>query len=532
MTERIKKYKALLLLLGGALTAMTMLIPKIGIIEWLSLSPAILVFLVLVNDKSVKFRTLFFNSMLFTGPFYFMNFYWLLYMHTTLESSNSPTGAWLLATFMFIAVSGIYMVFGSLAILAFGLLARSRFSQKYKFIQPLLFACVWTVFEWTQTFGWWGVPWAKLALGQIEMLTMIQSASLFGSYFVGFLILLVNSYFAMALISPNKKKIAAFICVAVILCNFSFGAVKTLTYKDEGEPIKAAAIQGNLSSAEKWGADKLEKSKQAYGGLSKDAADEGATLIVWPETALPYVLLDSQSLTEFVTGVAKETNTTMLVSAFYETNDPYNLYNSIFEVDSNGEFGDSVYHKKHLVPFGEFVPMRDLFMTICPPLANVGMVDQDISSGNDTSIMDTEYGKIGSEVCFDSIYENVTIEAVRDGAQLITVSTNDSWFKDSAAVYMHNSQSKLRAIESGRYIIRAANTGISSIIKPTGESIADKAPLVTGYVIGDVYLSDTITPYVLWGNIFVYICIAFTAFLLIWHIVVVIVEKKLKRDAV
>ena len=119
---------------------------------------------------------------------------------------------------------------------------------------------------------------------------------------------------------------------------------------------------------------------------------------------------------------------------------------------------------------------------------------------------------------------------VKDGAELIAVSTNDSWFWDSAAVHMHNAQSQFRALESGRYVVRSANTGVSSIISPTGEVLDELEPLVDGYVIADVYLRDSQTLYTLTDDVFAYACLVLCAVcVLAWPIEKIWLLKESKQ---
>ena len=172
------------------------------------------------------------------------------------------------------------------------------------------------------------------------------------------------------------------------------------------------------------------------------------------------------------------------------------------------------YAKRHLVPFGEYVPMRDLIMTLIPPLAEVSALDGDISPGDDSALFETSWGQIGSLICFDSIYETLALDSVRDGAELMLISSNDNWFYDSAAVYQHQAQAQFRAIETGRYFVRAASSGISSVIAPDGELLARIEALEEGYAVAEVYTRETKTPYTVIGNLFVYLCIAFCTFLL------------------
>ena len=172
---------------------------------------------------------------------------------------------------------------------------------------------------------------------------------------------------------------------------------------------------------------------------------------------------------------------------------------------------DTTYAKRRLVPFGEFVPMRDFICAVFPFLDEIAMLESDITAGNDSALFETEYGKVGSLICFDSIYEELARDSVRDGAQLLCISTNDSWFGDSAALYQHNAQAILRSIETGRYTVRAANTGVSSIITNKGEIVDMMPPLTRGYALGTVEFIRKNTLYTNVGNILVYISIAFTA---------------------
>jgi apolipoprotein N-acyltransferase len=163
------------------------------------------------------------------------------------------------------------------------------------------------------------------------------------------------------------------------------------------------------------------------------------------------------------------------------------------------------------VPFGEFVPFRNLVMTLVPPLAEINTLAEDIPAGEDSVVFDLEVGQVGSLICFDSIYERNAMDSLQNGAQLLAVSTNDSWFTDSRGVWMHHAQSQLRAIETGRYVVRSANTGVSSVINDRGEVLESLAPLKTGYVLETARISDRVTVYSVIGNVFAYACISLCA---------------------
>ena len=307
----------------------------------------------------------------------------------------------------------------------------------------------------------------------------------------------------------KNEKLFAYVALVIFCVNLTFGFAVTLTYNEGGEPVKVAVLQGNISSSEKWESDSAEKMLDIYKDLTESAAAEGAEIVVWPETALPYVLFDSDVLVEFVSDLARDNEVTILVSAFTVDEKCEQRYNSVIEVRPDGNFGDKIYSKQRLVPFGEFVPMREFVTFIFPPLANIGMLGDDLLAGSESVVIDSVSGKIGCALCFDSIYEKVIIDSVRNGAELIAISTNDSWFSDSAALDMHNAQARLRAIESGRYVVRSANTGISSIIDPMGNVVKELGALERGYVVSDVSLRDQSTLYTVIGNLFVYLCVAF-----------------------
>ena len=202
----------------------------------------------------------------------------------------------------------------------------------------------------------------------------------------------------------------------------------------------------------------------------------------------------------------------MLAGAFFE--EGADEYNSVFAFEPDGKLNETVYFKRRLVPFGEFVPFASVIEKIIPPLASLNAFSSDITSGKDSNIIKTDNADLGCLICFDSIYESLARDSVKDGAQVFMIATNDSWFSDSAALRMHNNQARLRAIETRRSVVRAANTGISSVITPTGEILDSVGALKKGLIVEEVELNDGLTLYTRIGNLFVYLCGAFVAVLL------------------
>ena len=208
---------------------------------------------------------------------------------------------------------------------------------------------------------------------------------------------------------------------------------------------------------------------------------------------------------------------TLLVGAFtYEGDDEYN---TIVTVLPDGSLHETEYHKRHLVPFGEYVPYRAFFEAVLPVLTDIGMLPYDLSEGKSANVIELGEVNIGSLICFDSIYDELARDSAKAGAEIFAVSTNDSWFSDSAALRMHNAQAALRSIENRKYTIRAANTGISSIISPNGIIEEELGALKRGYVYSEIYANSHRTLYSYVGNTFVYICI-------LWLILCFLCEKR------
>jgi apolipoprotein N-acyltransferase len=350
-----------------------------------------------------------------------------------------------------------------------------------------------------------------LPIAQTFYITGLQNASLFGSYFVTFAIVAVNMLLAYALvniISISRVRIGAI--AALVLLVFQYGSgliIYAATDVTEGEKIRIACIQGNISSSEKWDVSSSDKTLYNYEKYTVEAAREGADIVLWPETAIPYNLSEYEEYAELFAEMSN-TNGVYILVGTYVNNEEGNALNSLVCFTPDGEQLDTVYSKRHLVPFGEYVPFRPFIETFVPPLAELVLSSDDIYPGEGAQIIETDEGiALGGLICFDSIYDELTLETVRGGAELICLSTNDSWFVDSVALDMHNAQAQIRAIESGRYVARAANTGISTVITPKGEVIERLEPLVEGKIVCDVYATDRTTVWSVIGNTFIYLLI-------------------------
>ncbi|MBQ7336921.1 MAG: apolipoprotein N-acyltransferase [Clostridia bacterium] len=521
---RHPRLRVLFLAFSGILTGLTVIYPKLGVLEWLSLIPAMLVLYDIAQQEEdgegIRLRRVYAMGLLFFMCYYLMNFHFFLAMYPLEFTDLSRGAALFVVMFAWWGLSLFQALGAAFVFVAFIAFSRSALVRRLSFLRIFLLGALWIILEWGQTLFWSGVPWGRLALGQVETPVMIATASLLGSYIISLCLVLFNATVAYAVLHTDRLRLCAFVCGGILLFQAGGGVLITLrttgnVESDRENTLRIAAIQGNIGSADKWDMSS-EEVFLTYYDLTEQAAASGAELIVWPETAVPLTILEYPTYVGELSELAQKYQVTIFVGAFTENQDG-EKYNSIIVFEQDGGISESVYSKRHLVPFGEYVPMRALVLTLVPPLAN--LVQADVLAGDDAAVYESAYGGIGSLICFDSIYEMLAIDSVRQGAELLTISTNDSWFFDSAAARMHNAQAQLRAVETGRWVIRAASTGISSIITPAGEIVARQDALTQGILTGTVVFREEMTLYTRVGNVVVWACMAYAVVLLAARVV-------------
>lgn len=519
-----------MLVASGALTGLCLAFPKLGVLEWLTIVPYLLVCFTLASDEAVKLRRLYTAGLWFNMGFSLVIFHWFVYMYPLEFAGLSPAAALVVVIVAWWGLSLLQSLFGALLPPMLALLLRGRIARRVPTLAIPAVAALWCIREWCQTLIWTGVPWGRLAIGQTEMTVMLGTARYLGSYAITFALVAFNACVAYALLHADKKRTCMLTALGLLAAQLVVGGVVLLTdgLHATDRTVTFAAVQGNISSTDKWKMSANE-SFYEYLDLSVEAAEQGADVIVWPETAVPK--LGESPRTTYparLSSLAKE-HDAVILAGYYISDDEGNHYNSIRAYDTDGRHVDPYYAKRHPVPFGEYVPMRSVVEVLVPPLTEISQLSGDVAAGECSAVFDTAHGRIGALICFDSIYEMLAVDSVRDGAEVLSVSTNDSWFFDSAAVYMHNAQAKLRAVETGRYVVRTATTGVSSIITPTGKVVDELPPLEQGVLYGEVELRSDMTMYVCTGNLLVWLCIAGGVALLADHILCRVNSHKEKR---
>jgi apolipoprotein N-acyltransferase len=359
----------------------------------------------------------------------------------------------------------------------------------------------WVLLEYLRGVLLSGFPWSFLAHSQYNVLPLIQAASVTGTYFLSFLIVGVNCLIYDSLTKRRFPLVYGSFIVCLLAACLVFG------FHRLGEPVKgtlsASIIQGNISQDVKFDDAYKAAIIRTYSTLTLDRS-RGSDLVIWPETAMPFVFLRDGASRALRTLPEALSNDLLLGTISQDGRGRY--YNSAYVIGRKGEVL-AEYRKNHLVPFGEYTPLVDYF----PFLEGISAAAGDFFPGPSHDPMTTDAGKIGMLICYEGVFPSITNDTVRRGAEVLVNITNDAWFGKSSAPYQHFACYVFRAIETDRYVLRAANTGISAVIDPRGRTCAKTGLFKEDVLSGPFSLRKGETFYVRYGDWFVGLCGLFLA---------------------
>ncbi len=382
--------------------------------------------------------------------------------------------------------------------------AACRLREKLKLSIVLTLPVLWVALEFVRSFFLSGFPWATLGYSQQSHLAVIQSADLFGVYGLSFLLILTNASLAECWPAFKEKSashvpwMGIAVSAALFFANLGYGYWRLEQDLDSrAETLSTAMIQGNIDQSVKWDPSNQHRTVETYQDLSlRSAIDEPIELIVWPESATPFYFQDGGPLSKAVVETAAKTGAYLLFgSPAYEIeNRRYRYLNSAFLLSGKGGvLGRS--DKIHLVPFGEYVPLAPFLPFIDKLVVGIG----DFSPGT-VSPLPLNGHQIGVLVCFEGIFPELARDYVRTGSDLLVNITNDAWFGRSSAPYQHLAMTRFRAVENRIWVARAANTGITAFIAPSGK-ITGQTPLFENrFLTGRVGFGAATTVYTRAGD--------------------------------
>ncbi len=434
--------------------------PGMPALSWISLIP---LFLFL---QTVPARKAFFTGWLAGVGYFLCMIYWVTISMVTyggLASWLSISALVLLCIYM-----GLYHGFFCLII--------ARVMQQKQAMPIWLAACTWVGLDYIRSFLFSGLPWMDIGYFQYQS-PIRQLADLGGHHGLTFLILLVNGVL-YRFWQNRSMRCSINQTWPVLLCitmAFSYSPLRLKQINAtilKAPVLQTGVIQGNINQAVKWQASNKLASVNKYIALTNKAlqTDQPPKFILWPETSLPfYPTFDPIFYHVLAETVLKEnSNYELLCGAphIIQKEKGYDLYNAalILRGDKSMDF----YFKQHLVPFGEYIPLRNILPFPKAIVESIG----DFTPGTTPSVLQIQQAKIGTLICIEGIYPDLARKQVVQGANILANITNDAWFGRSSAPTQHLAMTILRAIENRRSLARAANTGISALISPTGEILA------------------------------------------------------------
>jgi apolipoprotein N-acyltransferase len=369
-------------------------------------------------------------------------------------------------------------------------------------------AC-WVATEWMRGWVGGGFPWALLGTSQATVTPVIQLASVTGVFGVSALVALVSAAAAVtALTTQSRQRWAAAGVLVLVAVVTALGVWRVAggSLVTQGPVLKVGLLQGNVQ--DKWNPLYRQEILDRYLRLSQQVISVGARLVVWPESSTPFFFEAESADAEPVRELARTTRTSMVIGTDQFERDAAGdrIYNSVVMIGEDGA-SRGTYRKMQLVPFGEYVPLKKLLFFVGPLVQKVS----DFSPGTEPVVLESAGVRTGVAVCYEVVYPWIPRAFAARGAQLLTTITNDSWFGRSSAPYQHFEQASVRAVEQGRYLVRAANTGISGVVDPYGRVLQASPLFEETALTADVRLISSRTIYSYLGDVVAWVCAAAAA---------------------
>jgi apolipoprotein N-acyltransferase len=397
--------------------------------------------------------------------------------------------AWLSAGFTALFILALSL-FGALQGAAFAALRPAALPP---WLPPLLFAAVWTGVEWLRGRLFTGFPWLTLGYSQSD--TWLRGFVPVGGVLLASFVTALCAAWLMQLSGATRARLPRRAAASAVSLLALWAAGAALIHapwtQDTGASLDVALLQGNVQQRLKWRPEQKAATLVLYAGMTREVW--GHDLILWPETAIPDFAHRVRDFLDDLRAESLEHRGDVLIGLPVRSEDGDRYYNALLSLKHPNVY----YHKRHLVPFGEYLPWRELI----GPLARfLGVRFDDYSTGTSLRpLLHLDGVPAGMSICYEDIFGEEMRQALPEAAYLINVS-NDAWFGDSLAPHQHLQMARLRALETGRWLLRATNTGISALIAPDGR-IARQAPQFERHTLtGRITLREGATPYVRWGD--------------------------------
>ena len=452
-------------------------------------------------EGAQRVRQAFFVTLVFSAGYFVAGLYWVGIAMTV----DLAKFGW----FLPIAVVGLSILLAIFHAFMVGLAWIAGFRLELGALsRVLLYILAWLVAEWLRSFVLSGFPWNQLgSVWAFDPLPM-QGAALLGIWGLSVVTLLAAispALLAFREEAPRARPafvIASYVLVALLLAG---GGLRLSMAPEAGtaavEDVKLRLVQASIPQQEKWDGRKRDEHLQQQVDLSTGPGFEEITHVIWPETAIPYLLRDTAKLGGLTTLLAPEGG--LFIAGMPRIVEPPEgsdaqpeVFNSLLAADRDGEIV-AVFDKFHLVPFGEYVPFRSIVS-----MAKLTPGTLDFTPGPGPQTLELPgLPPVSPLICYEVIFSGEVIEEGAPRPRWFLNLTNDAWFGDSTGPYQHFAAARLRAVEEGLPMVRAANNGISAIVDPYGRVLQRLGLNEVGVLDGGLPLAaGTVPPYAVLGK--------------------------------
>lgn len=489
-------------------TLLVLCFPTIDLygLAWIALVP----FLLSLYDKHPK--QAFTIGILFGVTYFFGTLYWIYH------SVNHYGGVSFVASIVTVLLLCLYLSLytGTFAFLFSLAIKTTRFPAL--FIAPVF----WVVLEFLRSYIFTGFPWSSIGYTQYQFLPAIQFTDITGIYGISFFVVSVNGAIADIFLIRRRIRdmplfpmyhsviglsvLCVFIVFAFVYGHWRLGQVRP------GNPLRASIVQGNIEQDKKWEHSYQNAVIETYKNLSLEAASSSPSLIVWPETSVPFFFNTDMQYSEHLIHFQRSLNTYLLFGSVLvkeQKGEQVLLSNSAILLDRDG-MTSYVYDKIHLVPFGEYIPFRKVLFFIDKLVVGIG----DYIHGDQYVRAETPFGGFAPLICYEIIFPGLVRKFYSKGGDFIVNITNDAWFGRTHGPYQHFSMAVFRAIENRKPVVRAANTGLSGFIDSNGRILSQTNIFQKTVLTQDIRTDVTKSFYTKYGDLFSYVCIVCSVILM------------------
>lgn len=357
----------------------------------------------------------------------------------------------------------------------------------------LICPSVWILVEWLRAGFFFGFPWLQIGSAMLDA-PLAGYIPIIGGYGTGWLAAFSAAtlvYVGRLIAEQNKRSII--VAVGIVLAIWLTGTVLLIIEWTQpvGQSIRVAMIQGNTAQDKKWDKHYKQEIIRNYVDLTRKHWD--ADLIVWPESSVPAYYHHLLEFYEQLTKLSEKHNSQLLIGTITADQDTGKYYNTVVAPGQPVQ----MYRKRHLVPFGEYLPFQPVSGWIAQFLE---MPMSNFSAGDDNQpLLKMNEMPFVTTICYEDSYPDMNLSGMPEAAFIVNV-TNDAWFADSIAPHQHLQHARMRSLETGRYTLRATNNGITAIIDPAGKIIESSPQFITTVLTGNITGRQGTTPYIMLGD--------------------------------